>query len=377
MFSIPVRWIPSFIVATIVLLAACAPLTGSGNAQEEAHTPPPEGTATPPPALPTASSPPPTSPPPTTNPLPTDLPSALQPLVGSEWQVVFDGDLNHDMQRDVVAYKPADIAPAASMSTYTQELPLTVAEAVIVQEEPDGEPIVQAAASPQGVYAREVALIPGEQFGDPGPSAFLMGVDPQAEIPVSFIPLNANGEAYAQGFGLYWNEGQLAYRLFANGQAVPPPNTPDGSTLPRSTPLPSETQAPDETEIVLYWTVGESLQTETRRIPTTPAIGTAALEALLAGPQHPGLSTAIPTPEEVQTYPGRQNDWGDRVRLLNLTIEDGVATANFSQEMQAYGGGSARVDMIRQQITQTLKQFPTVNEVRIAIEGETEGVLQP
>jgi spore germination protein GerM len=45
--------------------------------------------------------------------------------------------------------------------------------------------------------------------------------------------------------------------------------------------------------------------------------------------------------------------------------------------MQAYGGGSARVDMIRQQITQTLKQFPTVNEVRIAIEGETEGVLQP
>jgi spore germination protein GerM len=33
--------------------------------------------------------------------------------------------------------------------------------------------------------------------------------------------------------------------------------------------------------------------------------------------------------------------------------------------------------MIREQITRTLKQFPTVDEVRIAVAGETEGVLQP
>lgn len=39
--------------------------------------------------------------------------------------------------------------------------------------------------------------------------------------------------------------------------------------------------------------------------------------------------------------------------------------------------GSARVAMIREQITRTLKQFPTVDEVRIAVAGETEGVLQP
>jgi spore germination protein GerM len=119
------------------------------------------------------------------------------------------------------------------------------------------------------------------------------------------------------------------------------------------------------------------VQPEYRRIPRTQAVGTAALELLLEGPQQPGLSTSIPTPEEVQSYPGRQPDWGDRVRLLDLTIEDGVATANFSQEMRAYGGGSARVDMIRKQITQTLLQFPTVQEVRIAVEGEVETALQP
>jgi hypothetical protein len=109
----------------------------------------------------------------------------------------------------------------------------------------------------------------------------------------------------------------------------------------------------------------------------TQAVGTAALELLLAGPQQPGLSTALPTPEEIQSYPGRQPDWGDRVRLLGLTIEDGVATANSSQEIRAYGGGSARVQIIRAQITQTLLQFPTVQEVQIAVEGEVETALQP
>jgi hypothetical protein len=45
--------------------------------------------------------------------------------------------------------------------------------------------------------------------------------------------------------------------------------------------------------------------------------------------------------------------------------------------LQAYGGGSLRVMLIRKQIAQTLKQFPSVREVRIAIEGQTEGVLEP
>lgn len=76
-------------------------------------------------------------------------------------------------------------------------------------------------------------------------------------------------------------------------------------------------------------------------------------------------------------YPGRAPDWGDRVRLRSLTIVDGVATADFSKELNAYGGGSLRVMLIRQQITQTLRQFPTVRTVRIAIEGQTEGILQP
>ncbi len=66
-----------------------------------------------------------------------------------------------------------------------------------------------------------------------------------------------------------------------------------------------------------------------------------------------------------------------RVRLLKLTITDGVALANFSAELNAYGGGSARVSLIRNQIEATLRQFPSVREVVIAINGQTEGILQP
>jgi spore germination protein GerM len=63
--------------------------------------------------------------------------------------------------------------------------------------------------------------------------------------------------------------------------------------------------------------------------------------------------------------------------LRKLTIVDGVATADFSKEMRAYGGGSLRVTLIRQQIERTLMQFPTVRQVVITIEGESEGVLEP
>ena len=132
--------------------------------------------------------------------------------------------------------------------------------------------------------------------------------------------------------------------------------------------------------ITLYWVLGETVVPVQQRVPRTVRIGTAALNELLWGPGPPnlaGFSTALPTPDEVLSYGGRAPGWGERVRLRSLVIVDGVATADFSKELQAYGGGSLRVMLIRKQITQTLKQFPSVREVRIAIEGQTEGVLEP
>jgi spore germination protein GerM len=133
-------------------------------------------------------------------------------------------------------------------------------------------------------------------------------------------------------------------------------------------------------EVTVYFLLDEELQAVTRVVPRTVRIGTAALEELLWGPPPPnaaGFITALPLPSDVLAYPGQGPDWGPRVRLLELTIEDSVATANFSREFRAYGGGSLRVTLIREQITRTLLEFPTVQEVVIAVEGETEGVLEP
>lgn len=138
---------------------------------------------------------------------------------------------------------------------------------------------------------------------------------------------------------------------------------------------------PDTETVTLYWYKGETLQPEQRPLPPVgQEAARVALEELLWGPppcRLAGYTTALPTPAEVLAYPGRQEGWGPRVTLHGLAIRDGVATADFSRELRAYGGGSARVQQIREQITQTLTQFPAVREVRIAVEGETAGVLEP
>ncbi len=167
------------------------------------------------------------------------------------------------------------------------------------------------------------------------------------------------------------------------GDAQPGPATleiarPDGTVLQRRA---LQVAAPEETQAVkVAWPAkGEGVALEERRVPRTPQIASAALNELLWGPdpRNGRFGTALPTPIEVLTYAGREAGWGPRVRLLKLTITDGVALANFSPELRAYGGGAARATMIRTQIETTLRQFPSVQEVVIAVDGQTEGVLQP
>jgi hypothetical protein len=137
---------------------------------------------------------------------------------------------------------------------------------------------------------------------------------------------------------------------------------------------------PDTQAIRLYWIVDDRLRAETRRIPKTNAIEAAALAELLWGPSPQntsGFTTALPLPEEVLQYSGRTAEWGARVALRKLRIADGVARADFSRELWAYGDRSMRASLIHGQITKTLLRFPTVREVRITIEGAGAGALEP
>lgn len=102
-----------------------------------------------------------------------------------------------------------------------------------------------------------------------------------------------------------------------------------------------------------------------RQIDDTPGVGAAALELLIEGPTQEELdSLEIEDPIPKGT------------ELLSLNIEDGVATADFSSELTDFGGGSLNVRTIEAMITETLEQFPTVEEVVILVEGEPDQ-LQP
>ncbi len=95
-----------------------------------------------------------------------------------------------------------------------------------------------------------------------------------------------------------------------------------------------------------------------------------SLTELLKGPttseKNAGFSTNIP----VSTLPMN-------MRINSVRIVNGVATADFSGELESGVAGSCRVMAIRSQIENTLKQFSTVKSVVISINGRTDDILQP
>jgi len=138
---------------------------------------------------------------------------------------------------------------------------------------------------------------------------------------------------------------------------------------------------PNTIPIKVIWLKGEEPVTATVRIPRTVAVGRAALNILLWGPppgNPEGWTSAIPWPAQVAQHRQELNpDWGEYVRLLDLSIKNGVAYANFSRELETCPCGALRGSLIIRQIRMTLLQFSTVKDVVIAIEGRTEDILQP
>ncbi len=102
-----------------------------------------------------------------------------------------------------------------------------------------------------------------------------------------------------------------------------------------------------------------------RTIPKTVAVARAALEQLLVGPT-----------EEEKTE-GYFTSINPGVKIQSLAIADGIVNVDFDEQLEFQVGGSCRVAAIASQIRETLKQFPTVTDVVISIDGRTEDILQP
>ena len=201
-----------------------------------------------------------------------------------------------------------------------------------------------------------------------------------------------DGQEYSEPYRVAFDKegnGLVVDSLDWTGESAPPDWESQPATLqvlsPSGTVIASRkvnylaADDPNTMQVKVYWLLEEGPREIPQRIVRTRQVGAAALSELLwgMGPRNfAGFTTALPSPEEVLNYAGRQPDWGPRVRLRKLTIVDGVATADFSKEMAAYGGGSARVNAIQEQVTLTLKQFPSVKEVRILVDGKPDA-LQP
>jgi len=110
---------------------------------------------------------------------------------------------------------------------------------------------------------------------------------------------------------------------------------------------------------------GEKVFAVERRIPRTKAVARHTLEELLRGP----------TDEEKDR--GYFTNINPGVKIQRLVVKDSVAKVDFNEQLQTGVGGSCRVFAIRAQVTQTLKQFPTVDDVEISINGRTRDILQP
>jgi len=108
----------------------------------------------------------------------------------------------------------------------------------------------------------------------------------------------------------------------------------------------------------------KAVKSAERTVPKTQAVARAALERLLLGP----------TSEEKQIYITSINSG---VKIQSLTIENETAYVDFDETLEKNVGGSCRVASIRAEITETLKQFSTVKNVVISINGRTEDILQP
>lgn len=102
-----------------------------------------------------------------------------------------------------------------------------------------------------------------------------------------------------------------------------------------------------------------------RVIPKTEAVGRAALEELLSGPT------------DVEKTEGYFTSINSGVKIQSLVIANGVANVDFDKQLEFQVGGSCRVAAIASEIRETLKQFPTVTDVVISIDGRTEDILQP
>jgi|GEM_PF-1667165 len=121
-----------------------------------------------------------------------------------------------------------------------------------------------------------------------------------------------------------------------------------------------DADAPETLTVMLYFaSAGENAMGIQREIAYTQAVAGAAMEELLAGL----------TDDELAVWPALSSEVPQGTELLGLTIDNGVASVDLSDEFDD-GGGSFSVTARVAQVVYTLCQFDSVDSVEFYMEGE-------
>lgn len=89
------------------------------------------------------------------------------------------------------------------------------------------------------------------------------------------------------------------------------------------------------------------------------------------------LSELLKGPVGYEKDNGYFTSINEGAKVREIILENNIATVDFNEELSRGVAGSCRVQAVRSQIEQTLKQFPEIKEVVISINGNSEEILQP
>jgi spore germination protein GerM len=137
---------------------------------------------------------------------------------------------------------------------------------------------------------------------------------------------------------------------------------PTAADLSRAVPAPAGTAEQIKTakstsaKVKVYFVQGEKLASVTKEIAATPLVGTAAVKLLLQGPS------------SIEKAAGFTSEIPETTAFRNLSISNGLATVDLGSGF-CTGGGTASMYLRLGQLIYTLTEFPTVDRVKIRIDG--------
>jgi hypothetical protein len=119
---------------------------------------------------------------------------------------------------------------------------------------------------------------------------------------------------------------------------------------------------PSGRALEVWFTRGGRLVEALRTHTATRQVATAAVEALLAGPDRSERTAGI------------RSEIPRDTRLLGIAISNGVARVDLSSDYEA-GAASRSLQLRLAQVVYTLTQFPTVSAVRFSVDGAAVNVF--